>query len=84
MARTRVIALDRGHDGTGVREAGEEFFVDLDDPRYKGSTWFVPADKAPGPKPVDPNAQPPGAGPKRGSRAKPDPVPGGDDTGGLA
>lgn len=82
MARTRVIAVQRGHDGAAVREAGEEFTVDVDDPRFKGSTWFVPTDKAPAPKLVDPTAQPPGAGPKRGSKAKADPLT--DDTGGLA
>lgn len=65
---TRVIALVDGHDGTFKRVAGEEFDLDLTDARYKGATWFAPKDKAPAPKDVDPNAQPPGAGPKKGSR----------------
>lgn len=68
----RVIATDRGHDGASLREVGEEF--DIPDDRLKdGSTWFVPVAKAPAPKTEEPNAQPPGAGPKKGSRAKPEP-----------
>lgn len=66
---TKVIAVERGHCGLTVREIGEEFDVDLKDPRFKGSTWFVPSDEAQSPKRVDPNAQPPGAGPKKGSRS---------------
>lgn len=66
----KVIAIERGHDGRSVREAGEVFDIDADDPRFKGSTWFAPVDKAPAPKAVDENAQPPGAGPKRGSKAR--------------
>lgn len=67
----RVIAVERGHDGASLREAGEEF--DIPDARLKdGSTWFVPVGKGPAPKAEEPNAQPPGAGPKKGSRAKPD------------
>ena len=67
----RVVATQRGHDGRVVREIGEEF--DMPD-GVKGS-WFVPVDNAPPPAPApDPNAQPLGAGPKKGSRAKaPDP-----------
>lgn len=68
----RVIAVERGHDGRVVREPGEEFDLDLDDPRFKGSTWFATSDKLPAPKVIDPNAQPPGAGPKKGSKAKPE------------
>lgn len=68
----RVIAVERGHDGRFVRDIGEEFDVDLNDLRFKGVTWFVPKEQAPVPKRVDPNAQPPGAGPKRGSRVKAD------------
>lgn len=66
----RVIAVERGHCGLRVREVGEEFNVDLNDPRFKGSTWFTPVEQAPAPKLVDPNAPPPGAGPKKGSRIK--------------
>jgi hypothetical protein len=71
---TRVVALEKGHDGTEVREQGEEFDVDLDDPRFKGSTWFVPLDKAPKAeaKKKGPDPRPPGAGPKPGSKAKAD------------
>lgn len=70
MSSVRVVALDRGHDGRVLREAGEEF--EVDDSRLKdGSTWFVPVAKAPKPKQVDPLAPPPGAGPKKGS-APPD------------
>lgn len=65
---TRVVALEKGHDGLTVRAVGEEFDVNLDDPRFKGATWFSTVDKVPAPKPFDPNAQPPGAGPKKGSR----------------
>lgn len=68
----RVIATERGHDGTSLREVGEEF--DIPDARLKdGSTWFVLVDKRPAPKAEEPNAQPPGAGPKKGSRAKAEP-----------
>lgn len=64
----RVVAIERGHDGRQVREIGEEF--DLPDDRIKdGSTWFALAGKAPARKAVDPAAQPPGAGPKKGSAA---------------
>ncbi len=68
MARiTEVIALETGHDGRVIRNANERFTVDLDDERYKGVTWFVPVEEAPAPKPKPKNAQPPGAGPKKGS-----------------
>lgn len=69
---TKVIAIERGHDGMAVREVGEVFDVDLNDPRFKSSTWFAPADGAPEPKAESANPTPPGAGPKRGSRAKPE------------
>jgi hypothetical protein len=75
MSNTRVVALERGHCGRAVREQGEEFEVDLADPKFKNSTWFTPVDKAPKPKKVDPNARPPGAGPSKGS-APPDISPG--------
>lgn len=66
MAQVQVVAVDRGHDGRQVREAGETFTVD--DSRLKeGSTWFVAVDKAPKAKPADPKARPPGAGPAKGS-----------------
>lgn len=74
----RVIAVERGHDGVVLREPGEEFDVDLTDKRFKDSTWFVEKDKAPAPKRVNPNDPPPGAGPKKGSRAR------ADDPGDLA
>lgn len=66
----RVIAVERGHCGLMVREPGEEFEVDLEDPRFKGCTWFTTKDNLPAPKVIDPNAQPPGAGPKKGSKAR--------------
>ena len=63
----RVVATKRGHDGRIVREIGEEF----DMPEGVKGSWFVPVGKAPPPAPEpDPNAQPPGAGPKKGSRVK--------------
>lgn len=71
MSSVRVVALERGHDGRAVREPGEEFDLDLADPRFKGSNWFAEVGKDPKPKRVDPNAAPPGAGPKKGS-APPD------------
>lgn len=71
-----VIALERGHDGRVVREVGERFEVDLDDPRFKGATWFCEPDKAPAPKPAAKNARPPGAGPAKGSAVNRDPAPG--------
>ena len=48
---TKVIAIDRGHDGTYLREVNEEFSV----PAWRlsdGSTWFeaVPVE-APAEKP---------------------------------
>jgi hypothetical protein len=67
---TKVVALERGHDGRVVQEVGDVFDVDLDDPRFKGVTWFVPVEEAPAPKRVDPNARPAGAGPKPGSGKK--------------
>lgn len=63
----RVVAVERGHDGRAVREIGEEFDVDTNEARFKGCTWFVPVNKRPPPVEVDPRAQPPGAGPKKGS-----------------
>lgn len=70
----RVVAIERGHDGTFMRQPGEEFSVP--DERMKdgkpadGSTWFVAVGKAPAPvaKPAD--SRPPGAGPLKGSRTK--------------
>jgi hypothetical protein len=67
---TKVVAVERGHDGRVVREVGEEFDIDLEDARFKGSTWFAEPDKKPALKQVDPNARPPGAGPKPGSKTK--------------
>lgn len=68
MARmTEVVALEMGHDGVDVRNVGARFHVDLEDPRFKDSTWFVPVDKAPPPKPKTKSDRPPGAGPLKGS-----------------
>lgn len=67
MALTEVIALERGHDGRTIREAGEKFHVDLEDARFKGATWFSKPEDAPPPKPKPKNERPPGAGPKPGS-----------------
>ena len=67
---TKVVAVERGHDGRVLHEVGEEFDVDLEDVRFKGSTWFVPVDQKPALKQVDPHARPPGAGPKPGSKTK--------------
>lgn len=40
----KVVALERGHDGKQLREAGEVFDIEPD-PR---ATWYVPAEgKAP-------------------------------------
>lgn len=65
----RVIAIDRGHDGSDVREVGEEF--DVADERLKdGSTWFVEVGKAPKPVPAPKHSRPLGAGPLPGSKAK--------------
>lgn len=82
MALTKVVALERGHDGRVVREPGEVFDVDLSDARYKGTTWFASLDKAPkvAPKKVDPKARPPGAGPLPGSAVPVEPEkPAGED-----
>jgi hypothetical protein len=66
MSTVRVVALERGHDGRILREAGEQF--EVNESRLKdGSTWFVPVAKAPKAKPENPNARPPGAGPAKGS-----------------
>lgn len=69
---TKVVALEKGHDGVDIREQGEEFDVDLDDRRFAGSTWFVPVEQAPKPevKKKGPDPRPPGQGPKPGSKAK--------------
>lgn len=79
MATIKVIALERGHDGRVLREAGESFDLDTEDPRFKGSTWFVPVNKAPKVvvKKSDPKVRPPGAGPLPGS-AVPDEPPAAD------
>lgn len=75
MARmTEVVALEMGHDGRSIRNAGERFHVDLDDKRFDGVKWFVPVDKAPPPKPAP--KRPPGAGPAKGSAARDDGTPG--------
>lgn len=39
-----VIATERGHDGVAVREVGDEFTLNLDEPRFQGCTWFKPKD----------------------------------------
>lgn len=71
---TKVVAIARGHDGSAVREEGEVFVLNLNDPRYAGSTWFVKVDEAPPPKAADPKKRPPGAGPAKGSAAKADDI----------
>lgn len=61
----KVIAKERGHDGTQIREEGEVF--EVPDSRLEdGSTWFEPVD---GPLPVKQavDSRPPGAGPAKGS-----------------
>jgi len=77
MSNIQVVALQRGHDGTAIREPGEEFSVDAK--RLKdGSTWFVPADteafaayeKAEAEKAKSVNKQPPGAGPAKGTKSE--------------
>lgn len=59
-----VVALERGHCGTNVREEGERFFV----PRARlqdGSTWFAEPGKAKAKSEGKPASgkRPPGAGP---------------------
>lgn len=64
-----VVAVERGHDGSIVREAGERFHVDearLSD----GSTWFVRVGDEPAAKVVTKTDRPLGSGPTPGSRAK--------------
>jgi hypothetical protein len=80
---TEVVALERGHDGRLVRDAGERFSLDLDDKRFNGATWFAPVDSpavaeaaAKAKQAQRPNARPLGAGPLPGSNAKDEPVPG--------
>lgn len=68
---TEVVAVESGHDGKHFRHAGSRFHVDLEDPRFKGSSWFVKAGNEPAPKPKATSDVPPGAGPKPGS-APPD------------
>jgi hypothetical protein len=77
----RVIALQAGHCGTAKREENEEFEI-ADARLLDGSTWFVAADPAVHARLVAEAAKkakqlkdnPPGAGPKRGSKEQ-DPVP---------
>jgi hypothetical protein len=74
MPQTKVVALERGHDGVNVREAGEVFLLDTADARYKGATWFAPVDapaakKAAVKAAVTPGERPHFAGPIPGSRA---------------
>lgn len=67
MTKTvEVVALEAGHDGRVYRNAGERFHVP-EDRLADGTTWFVPVDKAPEPKPKPTNPRPPGAGPAKGS-----------------
>lgn len=75
MAQTKVVALERGHDGRVLREPGEVFDLDPADARFKGSTWFAPVDKAPKVvvKKPDPKARPLGAGPLPGSAVPDEP-----------
>jgi len=64
---TEVVAIEMGHDGRHIRQAGSRFHVDLDDPRFEGSTWFVKAGSEPKPKGAPSSDVLPGAGPKPGS-----------------
>lgn len=73
---TLVIAVQPGHDGRLYRNAGEQFYIDVDDERFKGATWFVEPEKAPKPKPEPKDKRPPGAGPAKGSALNVDPTPG--------
>lgn len=71
--QVEVVALEPGHDGRVFRQTGEKFRVPaarLED----GTTWFVPVDKAPPPKPAGKNQRPPGAGPVKGSAVGEDPA----------
>lgn len=60
-----VIAVQRGHDGRRVVEVGEKFSVPAARLTEPGA-WFVRAEQF-APRPVDPMARPPGAGPRPGS-----------------
>jgi len=71
----KVIALQRGHDGRQIREEGEEF--DVPESRLTdGSNWFVPANdearaahrRAVAAKEKAAKQNPPGAGPRAGSK----------------
>lgn len=75
MSKIQVVALERGHDGVAVRDAGEQFEVDVK--RLKdGSTWFAPVDSAAAAEAVvteerktkQRKVQPPGAGPASGTK----------------
>jgi len=73
--QVEVVALEPGHDGRVYRNTGERFRVPAE--RIKdGTTWFVPVDKAPAPKPQVKNPRPPGAGPAKGSAVQDDVTPG--------
>jgi len=64
----RVVAIDRGHDGSVIREVGDVF--DVPDERLNdGSTWFVAEKLAPKPVTSNPDVVP-GAGPRRNTRPK--------------
>lgn len=65
-----VVAVDAGHDGVEYRPAGSRFKVDIADPRFKESTWFVEPDKVPEPKGKPTDKRVPGAGPAKGSAVK--------------
>lgn len=76
-----VVAIEPGHDGRVYRQAGERFSVDVDDPRFKDSTWFAEPEKVPPPKAKPKEARPPGAGPAKGSAVKEEAAPGAPNAG---
>lgn len=61
-----VTAIKRGYADGRMVEEGDTIELDLTDPRFKGSTWFVLADKYEAPK--LPTGILPGCGPRPGSR----------------
>ena len=71
-----VVAIEPGHDGRVYRMAGERFSVDLDDPRYKGATWFAAPEEVPPPKPKPKDICPPGVGSAKGFVVKDEVAPG--------
>ena len=80
-----VIANEDGHDGAQIHKAGERFYVpasrlqpaSADNPLGQhGECWFSLPGDAPKATPKPTDKRPPGAGPKRGSMAGDEDVPG--------